>query len=307
MRYEQTVLEMFLHNILNGFSPFVFNGKVYLAKHISSADIFEANCYCISKKERLKKAGCATEYDILKDCMAKNIWTRDKDSKIEHLEKVIRNKIKTKEKLVLPSQVAQIDGEINMFVKELSAIKAEKQELLLNSLEYKMLLEKRDYLAYVALYNKDKKKVWSSFDDFLDNDADFIEKLTNHYYEVIGENTNSIIRAIARDTDARYKLKISPMPQLEQLSVLFCELKQWCDFYTSIYELSDKPDDETIMDDSKLDKWLIARRFRNESQNSVNSNAGQGFTGIVGSRDDVDALGGISNNMVKDMAKIKNG
>lgn len=306
MHYEASLLEVYLHNIFNGFSPFVYREKLYLAKHLSSADIFEANCYILARKEELKAAGCASEYDIIKSCLERGTWSRDNDARMSQLEKIIKNKQQTKEKLVMPSQVAQMDGEIRQFKKELEGIREEKQSLLLHSIEYKILLEKRDYLAYVGIRTPQGTHLWNSYESYLENEANFVEELTEKYYKTITEISNSVVRAVARETDARHKLEMCPMPKPTEMTVLLAELKQWCDFYTSIYELSDKPEQDIIQDDDKLDKWLIGRRLRSESEKSVNSGDGKGFTGVVGSRDDIDAMGGVSTSTIKDLAK-KNG
>lgn len=303
MRYEASLLEIYLHNILNGFSPFIHDKKLYLAKHLNSTNIFEANAYIISRKEELLEAGCISEYDILKDCIERGVWSRDNDVKMSQLEKVIKTKSDTKEKLLLPSQVKQVEAEVMVFQRELNEIRGLKQSLVLHSIEYKTLLEKRDYLAYLGLYTPQKTHLWNSHELYLENEGSLVEQLSQKYYSTMSEINPSVIRAVARDTDARFRLKMCPMPDFKDLTILLSELRQWCDFYSSIYELSDKPSDDVIQDDDKLDGWLISRRFRNQEQKSVNSNGGTGFTGIVGNREDVEILGGLSSTNVLSAAK----
>lgn len=306
MKYEQDLLDTYLHCILNGFSPFVNQGSLYLAKHLCSKDIFESNCHTFVKKEEYRTAGLATEYDILQKSKERGLWTWENDQKILLLERQIKEKRDIIPKILMPSQVKHVEGEISALLGQLSEIKSNKESLLFYSLEREILREKRDYLAYLGLRSQDGNKLWNSYQEYLNSDGHFIDQITNEYYTAIHELNSSVIRAVARQTDARYRIKICSTPEVNNISIILCELRQWCDFYTSIHELSDKPVDDVILDDDKLDKWLLGRKLRNESEKSVNSGNGErGFTGIVGTKEDMEFLGATPNDMVLALSKNK--
>ncbi len=306
MRYEQDLLDTCLHYILNGFSPFVYKDGLFLAKHLCSKDIFESNCHIHKKRGEYVSSGFATEYDILKQCSDRGLWDLDNERKLSVFEKQIGEKRELIPKLLMPSQVTHVENEIKQIQSQILEIKEAKEKFVFCSLERKLLREKRDYLAYLGVHGGQAQKLWKSYEEYVNNDANFVDDTSEKYYETIHGISPSIIRAVARETDARYKLKICSIPSITEISIIFCELKQWCDFYNSIYDLSDKPDQGIISDDDKLDKWLIGRRLKQESEKSVNFDSGKGYTGIVGNKEDAEILGAVKGSTIKQLAK-KNG
>lgn len=301
MKFDREFLDFCYNSILVGFSPFLFEGDTFFSKHLSSREIFLADAHCLLFRERLKKNEVLGEYDILKDCISKGTWSKSKDDDILFVRKQIEQKQKIIPKLFLLSQVKQVKGEIKQLEKSLLEKESEKQSLLVNSIEYKTRVEKRDYIVYSCLYKSLEERYWASFDDFLSMRSETISALVNKYYECMSLFTEPLLRAIAKDTDARLRFKeyIPPMDS----SIKFFELKQWCDFYSSIYELTDKPDDAVLQDDEKLDSWVISRRSAQKT--SVNSSGG--YTGICdASKEDMEILGGTDRSTLLQIATEEN-
>lgn len=303
MQYEREFLEVYFHNILNGFSPFVLDGELFLAKHLTSKEIFEANSFITLRASQLKMDGLATDYEILKKSSERGIWDQNNEQKVVSLQKQIKIKTDTIQKLAFPSQAKPIEAEIKQIKEQIQDIKEERQKLLFHSLECKILMEKRDYLIYLGVYTPERVKYWNSYDIYLENEVETVDKMGDTYYKTINELSSNIIRAVARETDARFRLKAFLMPELTSVAMSMIELKQWCDFYNSIYELPDRPNEDIISDDIKLDGWILSRRLKNESQNSVKSDGGTSFTGMVAEASDMEFLGGTKTGAVLNIAK----
>lgn len=303
MHYERDLLEVYYHNILNGFSPFVLDGDLFLAKHITSTIMFKANAFALLRAQELKKDGFANEYDLLKSATERGLWDPNNIQKIANLQKEIKIKTETLQKLAFPSQAKTIELEIKHLNNQIKEIKEERQKLLIHSLEYKILLEKRDFLVSEGVYTSQTTRLWNSYDNYLENDAKNTEKIGSSYYSILNELNSYIIRAIARETDARIRLKTFPLPDIQNVSILMIELKQWCDFYNSIYELADRPNEDIIENDEKLDGWLLSRKLKNQVQNSVNSGEGKGFTGLVTSKEDMQHFNGVATSTALALAK----
>lgn len=304
MNYDKQIIDSAYHNILNGFTPFIYNDNVFFAKHVSSEDMFMANSFILKSKDLMLKNGILSEYDILKDCCNRGIWSKNKDVEVIQIQKQISKKSETLHLLIMPSQIKQVNLEISELNKKLAEIEKEKSLLTKNSLECKILEDKRDYMCFLCLYNSDLKRVWQSYDDFLNEDSNFINELIVKFYNAISSIDTSLIRAIVRTTDVRFKLKIFSTENIKSVSTLFLELKQWSDFYNSIYELPDRPSDDIIQDDSKLDSWLIGRRSKSTESKSVNNK--EGFVGYVGAtKEDMEIMNGLGAESVLKVAKAE--
>lgn len=301
MDIDKEILDFHYHNILNGFSSFLFDGKAYLGKHVCSNELFQTNAHILESRDSMKKGGVATEYDIINDCISKGLWDRNKDIDIKNFENKIKKAEDLLPKLTLPSQAKKAEVEIKDMYKELDVKQNERFALISQSLEQQLLMEKRDYLAFLCVYKNKETRLWDTYYDFLSESNSFTLGMISSYYSTINSINASILRCIARTTDARYRLKnTSKTP--EGTSTIYLELSQWCDFYTSIFELEDRPDDSIIKDDKKLDAWLMARKLKNKAEKSVNTK--EGFTGIVGgTKEDMEALEGTNRNTLINLAK----
>lgn len=303
MNYDREVIDFHYHNILNGFSPFLTEGVVFLAKHICSRSIFEANTNNYLVRDRLKKDGIASEYEILKDAVEKGTWSAAREQELKGLQTMIDKKEALVPQLILPSHQKSIRSEIVALQRTLNEKTLEKQSLLSNSLEYKLLSEKRDYIAVINIYKTYTERLWANYDAFLEQDNEIANAFTSQYFKAINEITSDLIRNVAKMTDARYKLKNSLKQDAALISINYLELKQWCEFYNGIFDLADKPDISIIMDDSKLDGWIAGRKAKQQAQKSVNTND-SGYVGMFGAnKEDMDILEGTDRDTLLKIVK----
>jgi hypothetical protein len=306
MQFDKDILEFHYNNILNGFCPFVFDGEPLLGKFITPYDMFETSSHVLSMKEIFKEHGLLSEYDILQECKERGLWSYNQEREIVLLKDKIKKRQESTVNLILPSQIKQIENEIKRLNQELLEKESIKSNLLTNSIEQKTILEKRDYIAYNCIYKTINAKRWKSYEEFLNEDTFYINTIIPKYYKAINELTTPIMRAISRTYDARIRFKNCFIPEAKNCSVVFLELKQWCEFYNSIYELEDKPHESIIVDDDKLDGWVSSRKAQNSTGKSVNNK--EGFTAIMDStKEDMEVLGGISREQALKIAVAQNG
>lgn len=306
MNFDHDVLDIFYQNIINGFSPFVVDEAIYYAKHVTSSDLFDVNAHNLLVKKQLQLDGVASEYEIMKDLVAKGIWSPQGDIEIKTIEANIDKKRQLIDNLVIPSQKKQVEAEIKVLFQTLAEKQSIRYGLLTNSLEHKLQTEKREYIGFLCTYKTINERAWTNYDEFLELESSFCNNIVTYYFRAINDINNNIIRAIARTTDARYKLKVSSVLPSNSISTFLLELRQWCDFYNSIYELSDKPVEKVIQDDEKLDGWLAARKLKNKVQESVNNT--EGYVGMMGAtKEDMELLEGTDGNTVLKLAQKANG
>lgn len=290
---DNDTIEFHYHNILNGFSPFLYDGEVYFAKHISSKEVFEANANNVLLQQRMRAMGIASEREILKDCVTKGLWDDSQDRAITDIRVTITKKQAMLSKLMMPSQVKGEKNQIASLTRSLNEKLNIKHNLLINSLEQRLILEKRDYMGFLGIYKTPTERFWQSYESFLDGDVNLSNALISIYIITLNEITNDVIRSIALSTDARFKIVNSSLKSPETATTNYLELRQWCDFYNRIYELEDKPDESIIKDNDKLDGWLTARRAKQHVEKSVNNNGG--MTGMFGAtKEDMQAFEGIT-------------
>lgn len=302
MQFDAEFVSAKYAEILAGYSPFVLDGTTYLAKHISSQEVFETNVYTLSLKEVYKKAGIMTEHDCLQDAISKGLWSSEKEVELTQIQKKIQDKRDIQPKLTLPSQGKAVEAQIKGLIKELELKLNDKSALLSQSVESRANIEKHDYIAFLGIYLSIVERAYESYDAFLEQDAFFTNRLIRAYY-MADDLNHALIRCAARTTDARFRLKhYHPNPNTVSLHML--ELMQWATFYCNIEELSDCPPQHIIESDEKLDAFLRARRLKHQESNSVKSEDATGMTGIVGAqKSDMEVLGGVSTEAVLKVAK----
>lgn len=293
MDYDKEQAEFVYACVLTGFSPFLLESKSFYVKHLCPRLLFEAHSALMFSRESYVQAGLPTEYDLLKDAESKGLWSSDKALEIEALNKKILERSRMREKAILPSQEKAISAEIRQLEADRFQKIIYRNSLSATSIESKLAQDKRDYIVFASIYKSDYSRLWSNYEDFQNENERFIRESTEKYGQALSQITTPMIRYIARTTDARNRLKaLSPSPS--DSSIFLLELSQWCSFYTSIIELSDKPHDDIISNDKKLDDWVVSRRTKQVS--GVNNTEG-GYTSFIGAtKEDMEVLGGVDRD-----------
>ncbi len=297
--FDKEIIECQYSAILSGFSSFLVKKTLLFIKHISPVEIFEAHSLLLTSRARYRSDGLMSEVEILRDCAKKGLWSAADDATLNDLEKRVQTKRKLLGNLALPSQAKQVEGEIRLLLEDVKKKKSIKMGYLTNSWEYRLQQEKVELITYLSIYKTTQKRLWKNFQSFEDEDRDYIFEIMDASSNALNGINSKIIRYIARTTDARHRLK---SPISSQSSIFLLELKQWCEFYDSIFQMGDPPPDHIIEDDDKLDGWLMSRR--KSVQKSVNTN--EGFVSHPGAtKEDMEILGGVGREDIIKASKGK--
>lgn len=116
--------------ITRGYSKELIEKKLYYFKHPTLAEHFNAYTnYDLIVKDA-KKRGLPTEEESLKQAIENKYWSGEKESTIYLLTKTIQNLIRTKEKLLYPSQKDDIQKQINTNQAILITYTKERNEVI---------------------------------------------------------------------------------------------------------------------------------------------------------------------------------
>jgi len=116
--------------IVNSFSKIKINNKLFYFKHPSLAEYFSIHSNYEFLLEEARKRGLYSEKEQLEDAILEGWWSSDKESEVNILRKTINNLIKTKNKLILPSQKDQIQLQIKKNEAILATFLKERKDLI---------------------------------------------------------------------------------------------------------------------------------------------------------------------------------
>lgn len=207
-----------------------------------------------------------TEAEILFDAGKKGFWTKDDDNQID----ILVNELKK-----IPDAVAGASKRENTKLEKLrNSIKTQIAELELSknsitkfSAERYAEEAKIRAFVYTCVTDEDGNRLWNKWDDFNnETDTKFIDNVLLEISSNKPEEYNTKeIREIARSGIWRHKwCAAKAIDTLFEKSVLELTDEQsslvyWSQLYDSVYDAYERPPQEVIEDDDKLDEWLDAQ------------------------------------------------
>jgi hypothetical protein len=175
------------NEITKGFTEQKINKKIFYFKHPSFAEHFNIyNNYNLILKD-VRNQGLPTEEEKIKEAIEEGWWTNEKELEIQNLRKVIRNLIKTRGKLVIPSQKEGIDKQIRRSEGLLMTFTRERTEIVSFTAENYTSTRFLDEMV-LALTFKNRELTERAFsqdeyynlsDSFSDKIKDAFEKYSN--------------------------------------------------------------------------------------------------------------------------------
>jgi hypothetical protein len=118
------------NEIAKGFSEEKINKKTFYFKHPNFSEYFGIyNNYDVILKD-VQRQGLPTEEDKIKEAIEEGWWSKEKEMEMQGLKKTVENLIKTKSKLVLPSQREGIDKQIRRTQGILMTFAKERNEIV---------------------------------------------------------------------------------------------------------------------------------------------------------------------------------
>lgn len=118
------------NEIVKGFSEETIDKKTYYFKHSNFSEHFNIyNNYNLIL-EYVRRQGLPTEEEKIQDAIKEGWWSKEKESEINILKKTVTNLIKTKSKLIMPSQKESIDKQIRRTQAILATFSKERGEIV---------------------------------------------------------------------------------------------------------------------------------------------------------------------------------
>lgn len=186
-------------DILNGFSVIEFEEETLYVKHLSDLDHgwiqeYKKNCY-----SQAKKRGVLTEEQKIDSLIEQELWSRKKSERVSSLLEEVANLTTTKRKLVLKSQIKQIQKNIDELEKELNELTQEKAELIGVTCEnYADKKVNERYIFYCLFKDeelKEQKYTEEEFDELEENTLIKIISINNNKLAEMGQDNIKKISA----------------------------------------------------------------------------------------------------------------
>lgn len=213
--------------------------------------------------KQAREAGVISEDELKKELELRGIWTPTQEEQIDFLKVKLEEMDKTLTDCNEGSREwKRFNKSRGALQKKLDELVAERQERFSVCAERWAEVNRMYALVFCSALNTEEKRLWPTWKDF-EAETDF-DLITNITLEI---NNNRFIsekdlRQIARSPQWRFKWNGSkscgalfgrPLIELdlEQQALVY-----WSQVYDSAYEAYERPSDDIINDDEKLDKWF---------------------------------------------------
>jgi hypothetical protein len=180
--------------ICKGFSKEKIDNFFIYFKHPTLAEHFSNYSYYEIFIEEGRKKGLQLEKEKIDEAIKGGWWSSEKESKINLLRKTIQNLIRTRDKLLYPSQRVEIDKQIRQNESILISYNKERKEIVGYTLEEFANNRLVEELLIFFTYKNDqfRERFFSSRDEYYNLSDDHAEKIKNAFdtYSQIFNNEN---------------------------------------------------------------------------------------------------------------------
>jgi hypothetical protein len=221
--------------------------------------------------------GLMPESDLKDIYEVDKIWTNEDDIRILSLRSTLQKEQKTLTRLrFFNSRKKMVKRKISKIKKDIEQLEQRRQQLFNMSAETRAEEIKRRYLIMHVTTNISDERIWPNEKSFLqERDHVLIYNLSVAYFKYNCMPT-TVVREIARNPVWRSKWQIGKKggnlfgKPISEWSDVQSHLVYWSQYYDSIYESLERPDDSVIEDDDACDAW-VANQNKQRSAEAVNS------------------------------------
>lgn len=153
---EEKILRRVLSEIIREYSIFEYKEKTVYIKHFRQFDQSELESHYDSVFNRAKKQGLPTEEETIEMLKTEGLWTEEDESEYLSQEKYLNNLKETKKNLIIPSQIEQIEKDIEESNKNFQKLLSKKNSLLSETCESYAKKKNNDYSLYLSFYKNEK-------------------------------------------------------------------------------------------------------------------------------------------------------
>lgn len=191
MDYDQ--VQKIYHSVCLGYDEIKLSDKRCFFKHVNYADKIVLKNRYNEGLSIAKNNGVKSEEEYLKFYIEKKWWSKEKESQIAQSRVFIENLIKTKSKLMLPSQKVDIQQTIDEEVKRINKILIERKSIIPTTAEeYAEKYYHRYYLKNLLF--KD-----TLFSIPLSDDDDYFDCIEDEVYDSIWLQISKVLDLLKVD------------------------------------------------------------------------------------------------------------
>lgn len=302
--------------ICRGYSSAIWRDNRVFIKHLSHFDQVEIDIYRQKYYDLARQKGIKTEAEKLEWLKTTGLWTDEDDKKLYQQKFYLDNLKKTQAKLPFKSQIEAHKKVVKEAEAVYNKLFREKESLI--DVTCERYSQERVYSYYIFFsFYKDEKFVNRLFlEEEFENIEDFeLSTLFEVYGNAIGKFDEKALKEIAiSDFFTSYFYNCGdnlqsffgvPICELtfNQLNLLF-----FGKYYKSVFENYDIPENIKNSPEKIEDFINMSNNAKNILQKGRGKNDGEHqFTGIVGTKEDFDALGIKPDNTIVKKAMAQGG
>jgi len=232
-------------------------------------------------------SGFLTEPEILKQVTETGVWNEDNYRNLKKEIELAKEKLTSDE--FSAREKKNLKSILNGLTIKFDELEKTRYNLFSNSAEKYAEDIKIKAIVFSSVFNEDGEKFWASWDEFLsEEDNALLSNITIAIYEASKDKLkDKQIREVARSPMWRYRWSAAKnIDYLFGKSVIEltddqASLVYWSQLYDSVYDAYERPPEDIINDDDKLDEWLseqsetrkkeIKEKFVDKKVNKISS------------------------------------
>lgn len=149
---DEKVLRRAFSDIINGSSSFKHEGDSIYIKHFGHEDQHILESHYEAVFEKAKSHGLPTEEEAFEMLKEQDLWTQKDESDYRSDQNYLKNLNETKKNLIIPSQIKDINQDIEKVEGRLSEKERQRKELLAETCESYARNKSNDYSIYLSFY-----------------------------------------------------------------------------------------------------------------------------------------------------------
>lgn len=258
------------------------NEKVLILKSLELRDKNWINFIYTDALAKALDNGVLSEKELEKELELRELWGPPQEKELEDLNKELDKMAEAIEEARDTRDRRRFEKALDKIIKKKRTMEAERASRFSHCAERLAETAKMYAIVFSMTYDENEKRFWANWTDF-ENETDF--ELIASIIGAINKSrqlSEKEIRQMARAGVWRYMWNAGkncgdlfgkPIVHLdaEQQALIY-----WSQIYDSVYEAYERPSDDIINDDEKLDKWFKdqseKRNKEKENRKKKNSN-----------------------------------
>jgi|TARA_Y100000289_G_scaffold19707_1_gene19019 hypothetical protein len=149
---EEKTLRKVLSDVINGYTFVDNEGEEAYVKHFGSREQQELEEHYDRIFKKAQKNGLPTEKESMEFLKEQDLWTEQDEVEYVDVQKYIENLEETKKNLIIPSQIKEIEKDIEESQTKLAEKQSKRDSLLTETCETYARNKSNDYSIFISFY-----------------------------------------------------------------------------------------------------------------------------------------------------------